>query len=317
MLITVFTPTYNRTDTLYRVYDSLKNQSLKTVDNELIFEWLIVDDGSSDNTKELIAKWQKEADFPIRYFYQENRGKIHAMRLGIENTQSELFLSADSDDAFMPETIETFYDTWKSFSDEEKEKCGGIDVLCKDQYGNDIGNDYPIEHKLLPTIDIIFSWKNLGLGETWAILKTKNLKKSFIIPEKAKNLKFIPESFFWNRITFELNQYSYPINRRLRIYYINEENSLSQNIRLKYSEGFLFESKYFINHYKFIFFKEPKTYIKHFIKYIIFSSYKKENLKNIIRGLSGIWLKILFIFLYIPSVLLKSRYLKNIKESNI
>ena len=311
-IITVFTPTYNRAHTIHRVYNSLRNQNLKKVDNKLIFEWLVVDDGSSDNTKELIEQWQNESDFPIRYLYQENRGKIHAMRLGIENAQGTLFLSADSDDAFLPETIETFYTTWNSFSDEEKEKCGGIDVLCQDQNGNKIGNDYPIEHKMLPTIDIIFKWKFIGLGETWAILKTENLRKSFVIPEEAKGLKFIPESFFWNKITIELQQYSYPINKRLRIYYLNEGDNLSNNIRLKYPEGFLFESKWFINHYKFVFFKLPKTYIKHFLKYIIFSLHKKENFVNIMKGLDGIWLKIFLIISYIPARVLKDRYLNGI-----
>ena len=312
MLITVFTPTYNRAHTIHRVYDSLKNQSLKFVNNEPIFEWLIIDDGSSDNTKKLIKEWQKKSDFPIRYLYQKNKGKIHAMRVGIENAQGTLFLSADSDDAFLPETIETFYTTWNNFSDEEKEKCGGIDVLCQDQNGNKIGNDYPIEHKMLPTIDIIFKWKFIGLGETWAILKTENLRKSFVIPEEAKGLKFIPESFFWNKITIELQQYSYPINKRLRIYYLNEGDNLSNNIRLKYPEGFLFESKWFINHYKFVFFKLPKTYIKHFLKYIIFSLHKKENFVNIMKGLDGIWLKIFLIISYIPARVLKDRYLNGI-----
>ena len=313
MLITVFTPTYNRAHTIHRVYDSLKNQSLKFVNNEPIFEWLIIDDGSSDNTKKLIKEWQKKSDFPIRYLYQKNKGKIHAMRVGIENAQGTLFLSADSDDAFLPETIETFYTTWNNFSDEEKEKCGGIGVLCLDQNGNNIGNDYPVEHKMLPTIDIIFKWKHIGLGETWALLKIENLKKSFVIPEEAKELKFIPESFFWDRIVFELKPYSYFINKRLRIYYINEDGNLSQNIRFKYSDGFLFESKWFVNHYKFLLFKEPKTYIKHFFKYIIFSLHKKENSANIMNGLDGIWLKILLMISYIPAIVLKYRYLKETK----
>lgn len=310
MLITVFTPTYNREHTIHRVYDSLKNQNLKIVDNKPVFEWVIVDDGSKDNTKELVKQWQKEASFPIRYFYQENRGKIHAMRLGIENAHSTLFLIADSDDAFLPETIETFYKTWNSFSDEEKKKCGGIGVLHNDQYGKPIGNKYPVEHEMLPAIDIIFKWRNLGIGDTWALLKTENLKKSFIIPNEAKNLKFIPETFFWDRIVFDLKPYSYFINKRLGIVYRNEGGNISQNIRLKYPDGFLFESKWFINHYKFIFFKSPKTYIKHFLKYIIFSLHNKEKFKNIMSSLDGIGLKIFFMILYVPAILLKSRYLK-------
>jgi len=85
---------------------------------------------------------------------------------------------------------------------------------------------------------------------------------------------------------------------------------LVKNIRLKYPDGFLFESKWFINHYKFVFFKSPKTYIKHFLKYIIFFLHKKENFVNIMKGLDRLWLKILLEIMYIPAILLKDKYLK-------
>ena len=69
VLFTVFTPTYNRAHTLHRVYDSLCAQTLRD------FEWLVIDDGSTDGTADLIANWAKSADFPIRYFKQEHSGR--------------------------------------------------------------------------------------------------------------------------------------------------------------------------------------------------------------------------------------------------
>jgi glycosyltransferase involved in cell wall biosynthesis len=71
-LFTVFTPTYNRAHTIHRVYDSLCAQTLRD------FEWLVIDDGSTDNTAELVAKWAEVAKFPIRYFKQKNLGKHFA-----------------------------------------------------------------------------------------------------------------------------------------------------------------------------------------------------------------------------------------------
>ena len=270
-MITVFTPTYNRADKLHRVYNSLKNQTLKKIDNQPIFEWLIVDDGSSDSTKELVKKWQKEADFPIRYIYQENQGKIKAMIKGVENTNSELFLILDSDDECMPETIEFFYKTWHNFDEEEKEFCGGIAVLCQDQYGNRVGCNYPKEKQKVNILEAVFDWKKYPLGETWAILKTENLKKAFKLPKEAENLKFIPESFFWDRIAFENpSQFSYPVNKVLRVYYRREGGNLSENIRDKYPEGFLFESKWVIKNYFRFAFKYPKYYFKHLLKVIYF-----------------------------------------------
>ena len=273
-LITVFTPTFNRADKLHRVYNSLKNQTLKKIDNKPVFEWLIIDDGSNDNTKELVSKWQKEADFPIRYIYQENQGKIKAMINGIKNTENELFLILDSDDECMPETIEFFYKTWNSFSKEEKQLCNEIDVLCKTQFGERLGNDYPQAYIKINIIEFIFGWKKYKLGETWSILNTKNLKKSFKLPKEAKNLKFIPESFFWEKMAFENpSGFAYPVNKILRIYYINEGNNLSENIRYKYPEGFLFESKWVVKNYWKFAFRYPRYYLKHVLKVIFFSFY--------------------------------------------
>jgi len=271
LFLTVFTPTYNRRHTLHRVYESICKQTLQKVNDKYIFEWIIVDDGSSDGTKELVEKWQKESKFPIRYFYQENKGKPFASVKGIEEAKGELFLFADSDDEFLPETFETFYNIWEGFNDEEKAKCGEIGVLCKDQFGRRIGCDYPIEHQLIPSIEAVFGWRDIGLGETWAVIKTENLKKAFKIPDEAKHLKFIPESFFWSRIVFEIQPFSYFINKVLRVYYKNESDSISNNIREKYPEGFLFESKWFVTKYWKIFWRYPKVYLKHLIKLIYFS----------------------------------------------
>ena len=74
MIFTVFTPTFNRAHTLHRVYNSLCAQTFSD------FEWVVVDDGSEDDTERLIAKWKKEADFPVLYKKQKNRGKHMAMK---------------------------------------------------------------------------------------------------------------------------------------------------------------------------------------------------------------------------------------------
>src|SRR5260370_1372771 len=86
-VFTVFTPTFNRCSTLPRVYESLRHQTLRD------FEWLIVDDGSTDGTGELVEEWQTESDFPIRYIYQENQGKPVAFNRGVQEAQADLFLT--------------------------------------------------------------------------------------------------------------------------------------------------------------------------------------------------------------------------------
>ena len=73
MKLTILTPTYNRGGELSQLYDSLKNQTCKD------FEWVIVDDGSKDNTHEVVKAWLSDSDFPIRYFFKENGGKHTAL----------------------------------------------------------------------------------------------------------------------------------------------------------------------------------------------------------------------------------------------
>lgn len=91
MIITVFTPTYNRVSTLPRLFDALQRQTFKN------FEWLIVDDGSTDNTQELVADFKKRAkNFAVRYYVQEHGGKHRAQNRAVDLAKGELFITCDS-----------------------------------------------------------------------------------------------------------------------------------------------------------------------------------------------------------------------------
>ncbi len=107
-VLTVFTPAYNRAHTLVRTYESLKNQSCKE------FIWLIIDDGSTDNTAELVKQWQdEEAGFEIQYIYKENGGMHTAHNTAYENIKTELNVCIDSDDCMPFDAIESILKKWK------------------------------------------------------------------------------------------------------------------------------------------------------------------------------------------------------------
>lgn len=127
---TVFTPTYNRVQTLSRVYESLQVQTFSD------FEWLIVDDGSVDRTRELVEGWQMEACFPIHYLWQENQGKHVAFNYALQEARGELFLTLDSDDACVPEALERFYFHWNAIPENRKGQFSAVTALCKDQNGS-------------------------------------------------------------------------------------------------------------------------------------------------------------------------------------
>lgn len=101
ILFTVFTPIYNRKDKIHRVWESLTQQTYKN------FEWIIVDDGSKDDVIPLLVSYKNQAMFPVTILSQENSGKHIAWNRALEIAKGELFVPADSDDEFVPETYST------------------------------------------------------------------------------------------------------------------------------------------------------------------------------------------------------------------
>ena len=134
-VLTVFTPTYNRSHTLPRTYESLLNQSCKD------FVWLIVDDGSKDNTGELVRVWQEQDNgFEIRYIYKENGGMHTAHNTAYEHIDTELNTCIDSDDCLAPGAVEKILRKWEQVRDRGY---AGIIALDSDMDGNIIGQGFP------------------------------------------------------------------------------------------------------------------------------------------------------------------------------
>lgn len=164
--ITVFTPTYNREKLLERCYESLKSQTVKK------FSWLIIDDGSFDNTRERVEEWIKnETEFEIRYIYKENGGLHTAYNEAISNIETELCICLDSDDFLPNNAIEIILSLWK--------RNGG------DNYAGIIGNDYYFDGSVvgdrLPEVKSININKMLvnkiGNGDKKLVVRTELYKK--------------------------------------------------------------------------------------------------------------------------------------------
>ncbi len=137
--ITVFTPAYNRAHTIHRTYESLCSQSCKD------FVWLVIDDGSTDNTAELISDWQKKDNgFEIRYVYKNNGGMHTAHNTAYENIDTELNVCIDSDDALADDAIRKIIDKWNQV---KNLGYAGIIALNTDFQGNVIGKGFPEDLK--------------------------------------------------------------------------------------------------------------------------------------------------------------------------
>lgn len=189
-LFTVFTPTYNRAHTLNRVYQSLLAQTFTD------FEWVIVDDGSTDNTKELVNSFIKQGRISIRYFQQPNTGKHVAFNRGVNEAHGELFLSLDSDDACSPVALERFRARWLAIPESEQMNFSGLTCLSEDSNGSVIGGNLLFDFIDGHPYEVTSKYRLKG--DKWGFHKTKILK-SHPFPV-FPNERFVPESLIWNRI---------------------------------------------------------------------------------------------------------------------
>ena len=132
--LTIFTPAYNRAHTLFRTYSSLIAQTCKD------FEWLVVDDGSDDGTRELINDWVGQGKIAIRYIYQENQGMHGAHNTAYKNITTELNTCIDSDDYMPSDAVEKIVSFWKTHG---SDKYAGIVGLDYAEGGGLIGTEFP------------------------------------------------------------------------------------------------------------------------------------------------------------------------------
>ena len=166
--LTVFTPTYNRADLLCRCYGSMNRQSCKD------FIWMIIDDGSTDNTRELATTWIKETkEYEIVYYYKENGGLHTAYNEAIAHIQTELCVCIDSDDYMPDDAVKKILDFWK---DNGSDKYAGIVGLDYDLGGKVIGDPLP-EQKSINLIDLLIGRYPIHNGDRTNVVRTELYKR--------------------------------------------------------------------------------------------------------------------------------------------
>ncbi len=216
-IFTVFTPTYNRARTLHRVWESLRAQTFKQ------FEWLVIDDGSTDNTGELVESWAREADFPVRYVWQANQHKKVAFNRAVKEARAELIMALDSDDSCVPEALERLWWHWNNIPEAERDQFTAVTVLCMDDAGNLTGDRFPGGDWIDSTgTEIAHRWK--VRGEKWGFQRTQILKQ-FPFPEDEPGL--VPEGYVWSQL--DRHYKTRFVNEMLRVYYRDQGDSLITN----------------------------------------------------------------------------------------
>lgn len=197
MKFTIITPSYNRAHLLPQLYYSLKNQTLKD------FEWVIIDDGSTDDTKDVVNSFIKDGIININYIFQENCGKQRAYNKGIKAARGELFTCIDSDDYYLPNGLEKIYNLSKEIEyvnyDGEKYNSNEIaGFIYLSIYKNDeiVGSKFPHDREISTMFEMYNNRK--VTGDKGITFKTEILKKySFHV---FNGEKFTTEAYLYNKI---------------------------------------------------------------------------------------------------------------------
>lgn len=276
-MITVLTPTYNRAYTLERAYESLINQTNKN------FEWLIVDDGSNDNTKELVDKFIRDGIIKIRYFYKDNGGKHTALNYGIEKLNTLYVLILDSDDYLKEDCIEIVLDKWNKYYKNKKIGCLSFLKVYPDE--KIIGKEYNEAEVISNHID--FRYNRSLLGDMCEVFRSRVLRK-YPFPV-FENERFLSEAIVWNKIAFDYD--TVYINSPIYVADYLIDGLSSSLLRLRYysPNGALENANMFLNkRFKFL------IRVKNAILYDGFSLIAGKDFRSIVNNSNSKMLAFLF-----------------------
>ena len=205
MKFTIFTPTFNRKELLEKLYKSLQKQTYKD------FEWLIVDDGSADGTKEKVEEFLSEKKLDIKYYFKENGGKQRAYNFATDKANGELFICLDSDDEYVENGLETILKYWKKY--EKNNDIAGMGYLSTYPNEEVIGSSFPEKEMISTQFDIYNKYR--VKGDKGLMFRTEIIKKyKFPVFDDEK---FITEAVVYNRIC-----------EKYKMVYVNEKIEIKE-----------------------------------------------------------------------------------------
>lgn len=225
---TIFTPCYNGENTIKRCFDSVASQ---TYDN---FQWIIINDGSTDNSDEVIRAYIMQYDIlkdKILYLTQENKGKHVSWNRALKHSIGDFFIPGDCDDSFVPETLEFFNEKANEIAGENflSSTYSGINVCCYDPNTKDmIGTPYPCDKLISNNIEL--NYKYHIRGEHWGCIRTQLLRE---LPFPQIKGHFYNENYLWYSLAKKYSVICY--NKSVRAYYL-ESNSLVHNKNVFYDK---------------------------------------------------------------------------------
>lgn len=284
---TVYTGTRNRAHTLNRPYDSLRSQTFRD------FEWIVVDNESTDGTEELIKRWQAEADFPIRYFRHENRGHHGSSNRAVEEARGEFFLTLDSDDGAVPEALERFKAIWDAIPADRRDRYSAVTALAVDENGKPTGPRFPSDILDSNSTEIRYRYK--VLGEKWGFQRTDAMRAN-LFPKVPGYTGMMSSHIVWGPIGRDyLTRY---VNEYLGVVYFDQPDTLTKGAPKDLTRdaiGETLEARMVINDLFRYFRYDPLAYYLKAAKYSRSSLWAGRSLKEQLTGLSALPARLLWL----------------------
>lgn len=250
-LITIFTPCYNRAHLLSQLYQSILDQKATN------FEWLIVDDGSTDNTKAIVESFIIENKIPISYYFKPNGGKHSAINYGVAKAKGDLFCIIDSDDSFAKNALDHINKAWKNNRDNNS-ICGFIG-LSTNASGELVGNGFLQPNWQIPFSDYYLKY-NLKGDKSVAFFTS--ILKNYPFPE-SEDIKMVFEDVVWNEISKKYDVIA--INETIQIVNYQTEGVSNSSYKMWYVKSLAFSYFQLIANKTYSFSRYPKAYLWSFI----------------------------------------------------
>lgn len=294
MKISVVTATYNREKLLPTLYKSLK----KNYKNYKYFEWIIMDDGSVDNTGKNVSKWIDEVEFKIDYHYQDNAGKMKAINNAMQYVTGDIVIEIDSDDYLVDDALKTINEDYEKLDDDRV-----YGIIYKRQLGKyDVSVDSSINDTVIRLFDI---HNKYGYDFDMNLTFKADIRKKYKYMLEH-NEKFITEARTYYKIDQDYDGLLFKDKELVIGEYL--EDGYTKNIAdmfKKYPYGYLEYFKECLGYInKDTMFKKRLYFIKH---YILFSYLTKKSMMECIKGVKGVN-KLMVMLLVIPGYMKSSRF---------
>lgn len=284
--LSIVTATYNRAKLLPNLYESI----IINKEKDIQIQWLIIDDGSTDQTLALVKKWQQEEKIKIDYYFQENQGKMKALNEVIDKAEGDLIIECDSDDYFMPEAFKKIK---KEYENNQEKNIYAICFLKYNTKGQNMGNEF--KNRITTMFDLYF--KEAEDGEKCLVFYADVRKKYKYELERQE--KFVTEARMHHKMDL---QNSIVCSNEPIMICEYQEDGYTKNIKKQLQENpygyYEYFKEIFEQDMKGVPFAKRLYVVKHFILFTYLTK-TKHSFKNV----KGFFNKLLYIGLWIPGTI--------------